>query len=53
MSNRWEEIFELCRPHLDDHILAFNEAHLMMGCLGVGKLDIAHKMLDSIEEFVK
>ena len=53
VGERWQEVFEVCRPHLDDHILVFNDAHLLMACLGAGKEDGVKQMMDSIENFIK
>ncbi|XP_041361295.1 tetratricopeptide repeat protein 38-like isoform X2 [Gigantopelta aegis] len=53
VGDRWNEVFERCRPHIDDHILAFNDLHLLMGCLGAKQKDITAKMMESIEQFVR
>ncbi|KAK7091233.1 hypothetical protein V1264_008945 [Littorina saxatilis] len=53
MGDRWEEVFEICRPHLDDHILVFNDVHLLLACLGANKGDAVKQMMDSIENFIR
>ncbi|XP_041361213.1 tetratricopeptide repeat protein 38-like [Gigantopelta aegis] len=53
VGDRWNKVFERCRPHIDDHILAFNDLHLLMGCLGAKQKDITAKMMESIEQFVR
>ncbi|PVD31803.1 hypothetical protein C0Q70_07221 [Pomacea canaliculata] len=53
IGDRWEDVFELCRPHLDDHILVFNDIHFLLGCLGAGKADATKYFINSFEEFVR
>ncbi|XP_013384664.1 tetratricopeptide repeat protein 38 isoform X2 [Lingula anatina] len=53
VGDRWNDVFETCRPHTDDHILAFNDVHILMSCLGAKKKDVAKEMMESIREFVK
>ena len=53
VGDRWLDAFEVCRPHLDDHILVFNDLHLLMGCLGAGKEESVQHLMDSIETFIK
>jgi hypothetical protein len=50
---RWEEIYEMCRPHIDDHILLFNDLHLLMACLGAKKQEVAETMMTSLKHFVE
>ena len=53
VGSRWHDIYETCRPHIEDHILAFNDAHIMMSCLGDNHKDTAQKMMESLYDFVK
>nr|KAG5701519.1 hypothetical protein BaRGS_000915 [Batillaria attramentaria] len=53
VGSRWEDIYEVCRPYIDDHFFVFNDVHLIMGCLGAGKKDAAQQMLDTMEEYIR
>lgn len=51
VEKRWEEIFETCYKHNDDHTLAFNDSHLFM-CYSANKeKDVASSFLKSMESF--
>ncbi|XP_064642236.1 tetratricopeptide repeat protein 38-like [Lineus longissimus] len=50
---RWEDIYEMCRPHIDDHILLFNDLHLLMACLGAKKREVAQAFMASLRQFVE
>ena len=34
VGDRWQKVYQTWEPHLNDHILSFNDAHLMMALLG-------------------
>ncbi|KAK7489432.1 hypothetical protein BaRGS_00019376 [Batillaria attramentaria] len=53
VGDRWQDVLEVCRPHLDDHILVFNDVHMLLACLGAGKNDAVQRLMNSIEEFVR
>ena len=53
MKDRWQDVYEMCREHLDDHVLAFNDAHMMMACMGAGNKEGSDKLLSSLKTFVK
>ena len=53
MEDRYNDIHEICRQHLDDHVLAFNDAHFMMACLGTGDKKSTQMFLDSMRKFIK
>ena len=53
VGERWTDIFEVCRPHIEDHILAFNDLHVLMCCLGAKKTDVVNKMVDSLMDYVR
>ncbi|XP_074642499.1 tetratricopeptide repeat protein 38-like [Tubulanus polymorphus] len=52
VGSRWNDLFEICRPHLEDHILVFNDIHLLMACLGAKKKDVADVFMESIKNYV-
>lgn len=53
VENRYKDIQTVCRQHLDDHVLAFNDAHFMMSCLGSEDTTATQKLLESLKNFVK
>ncbi len=53
VEGRWNDIFERCRPHLDDHLLAFNDLHILMACLGSNQQETTDKMMESIDNFIR
>jgi hypothetical protein len=32
--DRWQKVYQTWEPHFNDHILSFNDAHLMMALVG-------------------
>lgn len=50
-EDRWEAVYEICRPHVDDHLLVFNDMHFLMSYLGAKKRDCADRLLQSMKEF--
>lgn len=53
MKDKWREFNEVCKDHVDDHILTFNDAHFLMASLGAGDKSAADKLLTSLKEFAK
>lgn len=53
IGDRWNDIFEVCRPHIDDHILAFNDIYVLMSCLGARQTDTVEKLMVSIKAFIE
>ncbi|XP_064596979.1 tetratricopeptide repeat protein 38-like [Liolophura sinensis] len=53
VGSRWNDTFEIIRPHVEDHILAFNDVHIMMACLGSNSKEIVQKMMDSLRGFIR
>lgn len=45
----WPQIFNIVEPHLEDHILAFNDAHFMAACVFSGRMDAAEQLLESVQ----
>ncbi|OPL33560.1 hypothetical protein AM593_03832, partial [Mytilus galloprovincialis] len=53
VGDRYKDIQDVCKQHLDDHVLAFNDAHFMMSCIGAGDKVSTGKLLESMRSFVK
>ncbi|KAI8493727.1 Tetratricopeptide repeat protein 38 [Branchiostoma belcheri] len=52
VGTRWEDLYETCRPHADDHILVFNDLHVLMSCLGAKQDQAAKKLVNSLKDFI-
>jgi tetratricopeptide (TPR) repeat protein len=48
-SDHWDQTLTICRPHLRDHILGFNEAHFMMACASTKNFNMASEILETLE----
>uniref|UniRef100_A0A2C9JUD5 Tetratricopeptide repeat protein 38 n=2 Tax=Biomphalaria glabrata TaxID=6526 RepID=A0A2C9JUD5_BIOGL len=53
VEDRWEKVYDVCKSHLHDHILTFNDMHILISCLGAGQKQAVKEMMDSIEVFVR
>ncbi|KFM77842.1 Tetratricopeptide repeat protein 38, partial [Stegodyphus mimosarum] len=52
VGDRWKEVFDLCRPHFDDHILAFNDIHLLLSSVGSKNKDATNYLMSSLQDFI-
>ncbi|KAL6063489.1 Tetratricopeptide repeat protein 38 [Balamuthia mandrillaris] len=52
VGKRWEEILPLWEPHVEDHLLAFNDVHLAMTAGGAHRKDISSHLLNSLHNWV-
>lgn len=48
-SRHWDEIYSMVRPHLTDHILAFNDAHFLFSCIGSKNYSGAEELMESLD----
>ncbi|GAB1606337.1 tetratricopeptide repeat protein 38-like [Argonauta hians] len=53
VRERWEDSYKFFRSHLSDHILAFNDAHVMMCCMGADQDQAGDKLLDSLQDYIE
>lgn len=53
VEDRWKDVFDLCRSHFDDHILAFNDIHLLLSSVGSKNKDATTYLMSSLEEFLR
>lgn len=53
VGDRWKDVFELCRPHFDDHILSFNDIHLLLSGIGSKNKDATKYLMSSIQDYIK
>jgi len=52
MEGRWTEAYEVIRPHMDDHVLSFNDNHILLACLGAKNETAVKQMMNSLKDFV-
>lgn len=47
IGKHWPNVAELAEPHLNDHILSFNDAHFMMALCGARKYSEAEELIEN------
>jgi len=58
VGSRWDVVADLCRPHMDDHLLFFIDVHYLMAFLNCSKAkggdceEVSKKFMASIENFL-
>ncbi|KAM5287860.1 tetratricopeptide repeat protein 38-like [Ctenodactylus gundi] len=50
VSQRWQDVLPITRPHSRDHVLLFNDAHFLMASLGAGDHATTRELLTSLQE---
>lgn len=53
VGDRWRELFHLWESHTDDHILVFNDVHMLMCTLGAKNEDATLKLMTSLRDYVR
>lgn len=53
VGDRWNNIFEVVKPHIDDHITSFNDNHILLACLGAKNKEVSDAMMTSIKTYVE
>ncbi|CAG2100045.1 unnamed protein product [Medioppia subpectinata] len=48
----WEDVYSIIEPHLNDHIMGFNDAHFLMACLGAQHTKEAHQLIETFDPSV-
>ena len=48
-KKRWSKVYDVCKPHKQDHLIGFNDAHYLMSYLGVGDEQSVNECIDSID----
>ena len=51
VGTRWRELAEIAEKRIDDHVLAFTDAHFMLALCRDGRLASAERMLGSLRAF--
>ncbi|UXI21569.1 growth hormone-inducible transmembrane protein [Sarcoptes scabiei] len=47
-SEDWVDLYRICEPHFEDHILGFNDCHYSMACLGSDRTEKAEEILENL-----
>uniref|UniRef100_UPI00398EE2CD tetratricopeptide repeat protein 38 isoform X3 n=1 Tax=Pristiophorus japonicus TaxID=55135 RepID=UPI00398EE2CD len=50
VDNRWKELLRITKNHAKDHILIFNDAHILMSLLGAKDAESANQLVTSLQE---
>ncbi|XP_004642461.1 tetratricopeptide repeat protein 38 [Octodon degus] len=50
VGQRWHDVLPVVRPHSQDHILLFNDAHFLMASLGAQDRQITQDLLTGLQE---
>ncbi|XP_033622067.1 tetratricopeptide repeat protein 38 isoform X3 [Fukomys damarensis] len=50
VGQRWQDVLPVTRPHSQDHILLFNDAHFLMASLGAQDRQTTQDLLTSLRE---
>ncbi|XP_062448707.1 tetratricopeptide repeat protein 38 [Rhea pennata] len=53
LGNRWDNILKLTKQHTKDHILLFNDVHILMSSLGAKDLKTTDELLTTLQELAK
>ena len=53
VAGQWKEALEVVRPHIDDHVLTFNDNHILLACLGAEDEKATEQMMNSITDFIQ
>lgn len=51
-KERWKQLSQLLSPHIDDHVLVFNDTHISMVMARGGDDELMRKHQQSIRSFV-
>ncbi|KAM4670878.1 tetratricopeptide repeat protein 38 isoform 2-T2 [Amazona ochrocephala] len=53
LGDRWNNVLQLAKKHSRDHILLFNDAHLLMSSLGAKDQKTTDELLTTLQELTK
>lgn len=49
-KKRWSGVYDVCKPHMADHLWGFNDAHFLMSFLGTDDLKAAREFIDTLPQ---
>ncbi|XP_006032455.1 tetratricopeptide repeat protein 38-like isoform X1 [Alligator sinensis] len=53
LGDRWNEVLQLTKQHTKDHILIFNDVHILMSSLGAKDHKTTSELLTTLQELAK
>ena len=53
VSNRWKDLCDVSVRHIDDHLLTFYDAHLLMAYLGANSRKHVDEFLHSLNHYIR
>jgi hypothetical protein len=53
VGRRWDELYETCIPHLDDHLSTFYDMHYLMAFLGAQQKQLVNNFVSSCDAFAR
>ncbi|KAJ3595808.1 hypothetical protein NHX12_002222 [Muraenolepis orangiensis] len=53
VKDRWRELLQITKPHTDDHVTLFNDAHFLMASLGAREADVSQRLLEGLRDVAK
>uniref|UniRef100_A0A8B9Q5W8 Tetratricopeptide repeat protein 38 n=1 Tax=Apteryx owenii TaxID=8824 RepID=A0A8B9Q5W8_APTOW len=53
LGNRWDNVLKLTKKHTKDHILLFNDVHILMSSLGAKDHKTTDELLTTLQELAK
>jgi len=52
VGKRWNDLFDASVSHINDHLSAFYDAHLLMAYLGANSNQHVDEFLESLQQYV-
>lgn len=53
VGDRWKGVNQLTKKHASDHVLIFNDAHMLMASLGAKDQKTTQELLTTLQELVQ
>ena len=53
LGDRWDNVLKHAKKHTKDHVLLFNDAHVMMSSLGAKDQKTTDELLTTLQELAK
>ncbi|XP_029455900.1 tetratricopeptide repeat protein 38 [Rhinatrema bivittatum] len=53
IGDRWKKLLQITKPHAKDHVLLFNDLHILMSSLGANDQEMTNQLLTTLQEVSK
>lgn len=53
LGDRWDNVLKRAKKHTKDHVLLFNDAHMLMSSLGAKDHKTTNELLTTLEELAR